>query len=234
MDGLYCQDEQKYAVLFAEGTVRPEIIKLCFIGSEGAGKTTLMEALKRGWLEWIFKNENQADNPDCEEERTIGINVMTAYIPGVGRVSLRDYAGQKQFHKTHGLFFSASNSLFILLVSLVRGKEKRRCSDEELRDELQYWLSFLRSSLDGEFIPTVLIMASRGDYYRDGQRVLQHVVDYIRELFKGMINIIQHCLVLDCRKCSSPEMRKLKRFLRDMKQQLKQVITRLIEYSFVC
>ncbi|XP_062510110.1 uncharacterized protein LOC134186192 isoform X3 [Corticium candelabrum] len=215
-------DEQKYAVLFAEGTVRPEIIKLCFIGSEGAGKTTLMEALKRGWLEWIFKNENQADNPDCEEERTIGINVMTANIPGVGRVSLRDYAGQKQFHKTHGLFFSPSNSFFILLVSLVRVKERRLCSDEELRDELQYWLSFLRSSLDGEFIPTVLIMASRGDYYRDGQRVLQHVVDYICELFKGMINIVQHCLVLDCRKCSSPEMRKLKRLLHDMKQQLKQ------------
>ena len=46
MDGLYCQDEQKYAVLYAEGTVRPEIMRLCFIGKEGAGKTTLMEALK--------------------------------------------------------------------------------------------------------------------------------------------------------------------------------------------
>ena len=132
MDGLYCQDEQKYAVLFAEGTVRPEIIKLCFIGSEGAGKTTLMEALKRGWFKRIFTNENQADDPYCEEERTIGINVMIALIPGVGLVSLWDHAGQKQFHKTHGLFFSASNSLFILLVSLVRGKERRLCSYMEV------------------------------------------------------------------------------------------------------
>ena len=132
MDGLYCQDEQKYAVLFAEGTVRPETIKLCFISSEGAGKMTLMEVLKRGWFKRIFTNENQADNPDCEEECTIGINVMTALIPGVGLVSLWDHTGQKQFHKTHGLFFSPSNSFFILLVSLVRGKERRRCSDEEL------------------------------------------------------------------------------------------------------
>ncbi|XP_062500566.1 signal recognition particle receptor subunit alpha-like [Corticium candelabrum] len=31
------KDEQKYAVLYAEGTVRPEIMKLCFIGKEGAG-----------------------------------------------------------------------------------------------------------------------------------------------------------------------------------------------------
>ena len=228
MDGLYCQDEQKYAVLFAEGTVRPEIIKLCFIGSEGAGKTTLMKALKRRWYKRIFTNENQADDPDCEEERTIGINVMIAYIPGVGLVSLWDHAGQKQFHKTHGLFFSASNSFFILLVSLRRVKEERWCSYDELRDEVQYWLSFLRSSLDGEFIPTVLIMASRGDYDRDGQhesqRLLQRVLDCIRELFKGMINIIQECLVIDCRSSSSPEMEQLRKLLRGVKLQLEEVI----------
>ena len=224
IDGLYCQDEQKYAVLFAEGTVRPEIIKLCFIGPEGAGKTTLMEALKRGWFERIYTNENKADDPYCEEERTIGINVTTADIPGVGLVSLRDHAGQKQFHKTHGLFFSPSNSFFILLVSLVRGKERQLCSDEELLHDLQYWLSFLRSSLDGEFIPTVLIMASRGDYYCDGQLVLQRVVDYIRELFKGKINIIQECLVIDCRQSKSPEMKQLRKLLHDMKEHLQQVI----------
>ena len=141
MDGLYCQDEQKYAVLYAKGTVRPEIMKLCFIGKEGAGKTTLMEALKRGWLEWaFFANEKKPDDPECEDERTIGINVMTVYIPGVGWLSVWDYAGQGQFHKTHGLFFSSSNSIFILLVSLVKGEERRLCSVEELLEELQYWL----------------------------------------------------------------------------------------------
>ena len=227
MDGLYCQDEQKYIAFSAEGTVRLEIIKLCFIGPEGAGKTTLMEALKRGWLKWIFTNENQSDDPDCEEKRVIGINVTTADIPGVGLVSLWDMAGQKLFHKTHGLFFS-SNSFFILLVSLVRGRERRLCSVEEVLEELRYWLSFLRSSLDAEFVPTVLVMASRGDYYRDGQVMLQRVVDYMRELFKGKINIIQHCLVLDCRKSLSPEMKQLRKCLHDTKQQLQQVIIRLI------
>ena len=105
MDGLYRQDKEKYAVLFAEGKVRPEIIKLCFIASEGTGKAALVEALKQGWLEWIVTNENQADNPDCEEERAIGINVMTAYIPGVGLVSL-DHAGQSSSTK-----HAASSSL---------------------------------------------------------------------------------------------------------------------------
>ncbi|XP_062499311.1 uncharacterized protein LOC134176668 isoform X6 [Corticium candelabrum] len=212
-------DEQKYAVLYAEGTVRPEIMKLCFIGKEGAGKTTLMEVLERGLLKWIFANENQADNPECEEERTIGINVKTVDIPGVGRLSLWDYAGQGQFHKTHGLFFSSSNSFFILLVSLVKGEERQLCSVEELRQELQYWLSFLRASLDAEFIPTVLIAASHIDYCPQRRHDLQPVVDYMRELFKGKINIIEDCFVLDCRKSRSREMKQLKKVLCDVKQQ---------------
>ncbi|XP_062500187.1 death-associated protein kinase 1-like [Corticium candelabrum] len=214
-------DEQKYAVLYAEGTVRLEIMKLCFIGKEGAGKTTLMKALQRGLLKWIFANENQADDPTCEEERTIGINVMTVDIPGVGRLSVWDYAGQGQFHKTHGLFFS-SNSFFILLVSLVRGKERRLCSVEELLEELQYWLSFLRASLDAEFIPTVLIAGSHIDYCPGREGVLQRVVNDMRELFKGKINIIEVCFVLDCRRSRSPEMKQLKKVLCDVKQQLQQ------------
>ena len=223
MDELYCQDEQKYAALYAEGTVRPEIMKLCFIGSEGAGKTTLMEALKRGWLEWaFFANENEADDPDCEKERTIGINVMTADISGVGCLSLWDFASQKLFHKAHGLFFS-SNSFFIVLVSLARGKERRLCSVEELLEELQYWLSFLRASLDAQFIPTVLIAASRRDTYDNCQDLLERVVMHLYEVFKGNINIIADYIILDCRKSSSSQLRHLKEILLDFKQQFQKV-----------
>ena len=143
-----------------------------------------------------------------------------------------DYAGQGQFHKTHGLFFSSSNSFFILLVSLVKGEERRLCSVEELRQELQYWLSFLRASLDAEFIPTVLIAASHIDYCPQRQHDLQPVVDYMRELFKGKINISEVCFVLDCRRSRSPEMKQLKKVLCDVKQQFQQVIIRIISWKY--
>ena len=171
MNGLYSQDEQKKNVeFFAEGTVKQEIINVCFIGSEGAGKKTLTETLKRGWLKRIFKNENQADDATCENKHTIDINVIPADIPKVGNALLWCFASQKLFHKIHGLFFSASTSMFILLVSLVRGDNRRLICYEELQQELQYWLSFLRFSLDADFLPTVLIVASHRDYiyYRDG------------------------------------------------------------------
>ena len=209
--------------------MRQANLKVGFIGSNGAGKRTLIKALKGGWLDRISKNKNQSDNFDCETEGMIGFNVMKTKIAKVGRVSLYNFQSQRWLQKAYNHFFS-SNSFFVLLVSLlvVTGKEKRVCKDKELRDELQYYLSLLIAGLDGKFIPTVLVMASRGDYYRDGQHLLQRVVNNMRELFKREIDIIQECLVLDCRQRKSPEIKQLKKCLRDMKRRLEQVIMRSI------
>ena len=193
----------QFAILYAAGTViTPKAMKLCVIGAAGAGKTTLLKALKRGRFKSRFKWERKRDDPTCEFERTVGINVMTVDIPGVGRFSLYDYAGQKQFHKTHGLFFSAVNSFFILLISLLTGEERQLCTFKELIHVAQYWLSFLRASLGGEFVPTVMIAASRADCCQDGQGLLQQVVSHLRDVFKGKITIREECFLLDCRKSS--------------------------------
>ena len=198
-------------------------MKLCVIGAAGAGKTTLVAALKRGWFKSVFTSEKQPDDPTCEFERTMGINVMTVDIPGVGRFSLFDYAGQEQFHKTHGFFFSAANSSFILLISLLTGEERQPCTLEELIHLAQYWLSFLRGSLEKHIIPTVTIAASRGDCCPNGQRLLQQVVCHLRNVFKGKINISEDSFLLDCRKSWSPQMKKLREFLKQARDQFMQV-----------
>ena len=213
----------QFASLYAAGTVTPKVMKLCVIGAAGAGKTTLLEALERGWLTSLFTWERQHDNPTCEFERTVGINVKTVDIPDVGRFSLFDYAGQKQFHKTHGLFFCALNSLFILLISLLTGEERQLCTFEELIRVAQYWLSFLRASVGGEFIPTVLIAASRADRCPDGQGLLQQVVSHLRDVFKGKIKIREECFLLDCRKSWSPELQQLRELLKKLRNEYIQV-----------
>ena len=198
-------------------------MKLCVIGAAGAGKTTLLATLKRGLFRSLFTIENQPDDPTCEFERTVGINVMTVDIPGVGRFSLFDYAGQEHFHKTHGFFFPAANSFFILLISLVTGEERQPCTLEELIHLAQYWLSFLRASLDKHIIPTVVIAASRADCCPNGQQLLQQVVCHLSDVFKGKINILEEYFLLDCRKSWSPEMKKLRRFLKQVRDQFMQV-----------
>ena len=218
-----CTSVLQFADLYTAGTVIPKAMKLCVIGAAGAGKTTLLKALKRGWFKSMFKRERQRDDPTCEVERTVGINVMTVDIPGVGRFSLFDYAGQKQFHKTHGLFFSALNSLIILLISLLTGEERRPCTVEELIDEAHYWLSFLRASLGAEFTPTVTIAASRADCCPDGQDLLHQVVSRMRDVFKGKITIREESFLLDCRKSWSQGMQQLRGFLKQVRDEYMQV-----------
>lgn len=203
-------------------------MKLCFIGSEGAGKTTLKESMKRklNFFEKILfgSKENIPDDPQCEMERTVGITVSVKVdIPGVGLFSLFDYAGQKHFHKTHGLFFSSSNSIFILVLSLVRGEKKIPRTIQELLEDAEYWLSFLQACFKSGCEPTVLIVASRLDRYRDGQRILAIVTRSLCQLFAGRIRIGETCFALDCRKCGSDEMKQLKDCLAAIRAQNEQV-----------
>ena len=199
-------------------------MKIFFIGAKGAGKTTLMKSLKRGLLKAVVTYERQHDDPTCEEERTVGINVKTVDIPGVGRFSLWDLAGEESFHKTHGLFFSSSRCLFILLLSLVTGEERQLRTDKELIAEACYWLSFLRASFSETFTPTVLIAASRADYCLDEQCLFKCVVNQLSVIFQGQILICEHSFLLDCRKSQSTEMKQLRRCLGEVKQQLIVVI----------
>jgi death-associated protein kinase len=196
-------------------------MKLCVVGAEGTGKTTLLQAIKRGWLKSRFTLENQSDKPTCATERTVGINVTTVDIPGVGLLSLFDYAGQKQFHKTHGLFFSTINSLFILLISLLTEKEgERRCrSSEELVEEAHYWLAFLRSSIGEEFTPTVIIAVSRADYFPNCQDLIEDFVGHIRNVFIGKVIIREEYFLLDCRKSWSRGMRQLRQILKKTREE---------------
>jgi death-associated protein kinase len=215
------QEARFYLLYSVAGTVTPKVMKLCVVGAEGTGKTTLLQAIKRGWLKSRFTLENQSDKPTCATERTVGINVTTVDIPGVGLLSLFDYAGQKQFHKTHGLFFSTINSLFILLISLLTEKEgERRCrSSEELVEEAHYWLAFLRSSIGEEFTPTVIIAVSRADYFPNCQDLIEDFVGHIRNVFIGKVIIREEYFLLDCRKSWSRGMRQLRQILKKTREE---------------
>jgi hypothetical protein len=195
-------------------------MKIFFIGDKGSGKTTLMKSLKRGLLKAVVTYERHHDNPTSAEDRTVGINVKNVDIPGVGRVSLWDLAGDESYHKTHGLFFSSSRCLFVLLLSLVTGVERQLRTDQELIAEAQYWLSFIRASFSDPFTPIVLMAASRWDYYPGEECLFKWVVNQLRVMFHGQIVICEQSFLLDCRKSQSTEMKQLRWCLGEVKQQL--------------
>ena len=56
---------------------------------------------------------------DDSYERTPGIDVQTINMPGIGKGSIWDCAGQAQFYVSHSLFFDPIKATFILLYKIV-------------------------------------------------------------------------------------------------------------------
>lgn len=215
------QETRKKLASYSEDTVPVDVLKLCFIGPAGAGKTTLKEAIKRGWIDYVFfANENKPDNADCVSERTVGIDVVTVDIGIVGKASLWDYAGQDLFHKVHGLFFSSRNSVFILVLNMT-------VDEWTLFRDAKYWLGFLLACLGKRERPRILIVGSRGDRCAelgfDGKKVLQKILDCVKETFGERLILVEHTLVLDCRKSWASQMGELKAVLGEIKEECQKV-----------
>ena len=149
----------------------------------------------------------------------MGVNFQSINVPGLGDCLLFDFAGQEQFHKTHGLLFPATKSFFILLVNLTLG-------EEEMFKRAKYWLSFLRACFDESFKPRVLMAASRGDKCHENseeRKAFSRVVEYMRQLFDDKMIIKESFIVLDCRKSKSTAMQQLKALLDAVRADIIEV-----------
>ena len=90
-----------------------ECVKICLIGDEQAGKTTLAKAIKRTWLQHVFSSYEKTRDTVNISERTAGMTIYEATISSIGHAMVCDFAGQELFHHTHNMFFDESNSLCI-------------------------------------------------------------------------------------------------------------------------
>ena len=61
-----------------------ECVKICLIGDERAGKTTLAKAIKRTWLQYLFSSDEKAPDTFNISERTAGMNIYGANISSIG------------------------------------------------------------------------------------------------------------------------------------------------------
>lgn len=178
------------------------------MGAAGVGKTTLMKALQ----ELEERDEMDVDEGDSNvNERTAGVDVVNANVRSCGRLSFWDFGGQDNFHRTHALFFSAINTLFLLLLSLV--------SDEAYLEAVaRYWLAFIKSSQTGNTPITVLFVGSRGDKAKG--LPLKRVVRKLRQLFGESLNIVEKVFIL---KCHLPAMQELREYIGQVKTEFLKV-----------
>ena len=170
---------------------------MCLIGNGGAGKTTLMNSLRR---------ISRTMSPDA---RTAGVDIITATIDSAGELIFCDFAGQPTFHKTHGLFFSEATTIFVLVVDLTM-------SEEELDKCAFYWLSFVKCSIRMKGKAMLVAVGSRGD--QDSGEKLTGISNHLRIKFKKWFTLKQH-FVLDCREQESVRLQKLREYIGSLKQE---------------
>ena len=172
------------------------------IGNGGAGKTTLMNSLRRkcGKMSPYLP--------------TAGVDIVTAAIDSAGELVFFDFAGDPAFHKTHGLFFSETTTIFILVVDATM-------SEEELVEYTQYWLSFVKCSIKMTGKATVVLVGSRGD--RDNGKKLNRINHlHLRTKFRRWFKMGKQ-FVLDCREQESAKLQKLREYIGSLKQNCIEV-----------
>jgi len=91
-------------LLLEAGAKPPKQIRLNLSGFGAVGKSTLMRSLSRSKTTTLL-NRGSTAAPDRTnmEERTPGIDVRRVDVPGVGWLSIWDFAGQPEYYMSHGL-----------------------------------------------------------------------------------------------------------------------------------
>ncbi|XP_065835188.1 death-associated protein kinase 1-like isoform X2 [Oscarella lobularis] len=192
-----------YRELYSLGTTKPNTIKVCVIGDAKAGKTTLVRSLQN--IEW------QED-----DKRTVSIDITAANVESAGDLIFCDFAGQPLFHKTHGLFFSESSAIFLLVVDLTKTKE-------ELIATGDYWASFVKCSvcLSGQAC-NVVVIGSKKDKLRyealeTAKRTMRDLVKHLQITFGKWFKFHDKFFVLNCRERYSGKVTLLRKIIGDTK-----------------
>ncbi|KAI8497124.1 hypothetical protein Bbelb_250730 [Branchiostoma belcheri] len=192
------------------GGVKVDRIKLCFCGPQEAGKSTLVETLQTGSFVGFFRDRMTPD--DQPHEPTPGVNVGTTTIPGVGQVSVWDFAGQSEYAVTHSMFMDAENTIFTVLYNIMDDLKKQK-------REVHWWLCFIKSC-NTKSKPYVILVASHADQTDTGHQRASFILELMTSEFKNHMNISNEVFLLDCRKTRKTDMRRLKDLLTRLKTEL--------------
>ncbi|XP_070546803.1 death-associated protein kinase 1-like [Ptychodera flava] len=231
---MYCQQQEFNALMKEQPGVRRNIMKICLCGFGGNGKTTLKNALQRGFLEAKLLSRSKEKAPasgDEEYEPTPGIDMATINIAKVGTFRVWDFAGQTEYYVTHNMFLSAENSIFAIVFRITDKPEKQK-------KEVTSWLAFVKAVImkcieEDRVKPTVILIASRADLLKKGTRrqaeaMYCNISHTAREMFGAYLNILDETFILNCHDSQHSDMKRLRACIKLAKKE--EIVPKICEY----
>ena len=194
-------------------------IKMFVLGNPGAGKSTFVKALStEGHI--FSRIKHQFTKVKDVDEKTAGIIPHDIHSKALGRLTLYDFAGHKEYYAGHDALLHNTMTNSPSIVTLV---VDMRDEEGKIRETLQYWFQFINNhSSGGGAKPHLLIIGSHANVIpssevRQKSRALESVVnsyEFDSVTFAGKI-------VIDCRYAESSSMTKLRSILSQMCQSLR-------------
>ena len=183
-------------------------INMFVLGNPGAGKSTFVKALNTEG-QGFSRIKHQFTKVRDVDEKTAGIIPYDIHSKALGRLSLYDFAGHKEYYAGHDALLhntiTNSPSIVTLVVDM-------RDEEGKIRETLQYWFQFINNhSSEGGPKPHLLIIGSHADETPSSEakqksKVLESVAssyNFDSITFAGQI-------VIDCRYAESSSMTKLR------------------------
>ena len=194
-------------------------IKMFVLGNPGAGKSTFVKALStEGHI--FSRIMHQFTKVKDVDEKTAGIIPHDIHSKALGRLTLYDFAGHKEYYAGHDALLHNTMTNSPSVVTLV---VDMRDEEGKIRETLQYWFQFINNhSSGGGAKPHLLIIGSHADVIPSSQvrqksRALESVInsyEFDSVTFAGQI-------VIDCRYAESSSMTKLRSILSQICQSLR-------------
>ena len=167
------------------------ITRIFVIGNPGAGKSTLVETLKReGFFDTFWRVTESSVPP-----HTAGIVPSIHTSKHYGRVLFYDFAGDPEYYSSHAAILENlvslrnGDNIFVIVVDLRRGFYKSRLA-------VCYWFSFIQHQNFGVRKPSLILIGSHWDQISSSR------VEEGRKMFEGLCeNFNQYkfsYFMLDC------------------------------------
>ena len=187
------------------------VARLFVVGHPGAGKSSLVEALKREGFFKAFSRVSEKSVP----RHTAGI-VPSIHTSSSWRVQFNDFAGDSEYYSSHAAILERifqseiGTNICIIVLDL-------REDNDEIRDKYIYWSTFINNSCRSlQNLPSKIVVGSHSDEALNKKSKGNFIQSFVSEYDKESVYFS-----LDCCKPKSDRLKDLRKHIKSISKKSK-------------
>ena len=193
-------------------------LNLFFLGNSGAGKSTLVKAVTTQ-SKGISRIAHRFTKVKDVDEKTAGIIPYTIVSESLGRLTLYDFAGQKEYYAGHDALLQSmksSPSITVLVVDM-------RDEEEKMRDNVLFWFQYINNHcpIAGSQAHIIVIGSHADELPSSERKVKQRLLQSVVSSRKPANVTLAGQIIIDCRYAESSAMSQLRALLTQSCQALR-------------